>query len=121
MLALVIAYIETRWAKCRMRIDPFKPPGESVAKRAPISVRMLIFRNKLLILFHKALYGFYLCRKRLLLPLHRRRMRLSLLNCEREFVAKYGCDWRLRVFDDEVVKFLKMREYVHRVLWPSDD
>lgn len=76
--------------------------------------------NHFRILFHKSLYGFYLCRKRFLLPLHRRRMRISLLNAESEFAAKYGCDWRLRVFDDEVVKFLKMREYVHGVLGLKD-
>ena len=92
--------------------------------RARIGIRLSVAPRYLSIKcrlgFALALYRFYLCRKRLLLPFHRRRVRLSLLNAEREFVAKYGCDWRLCVFDDQVVQFLEMRKYVHDVLWPND-
>jgi len=41
-------------------------------------------------------------------------MRLSLLHCERKLIAKHGRDWRLRVLDDEVVQFLKVKDYVHK-------
>ncbi len=78
-----------------------------------------ILRNNCLILCHKALYRFYLCTKRKGLPIHRIYMRRRLLNTERKFVSKYGCDWRLRVFDDEIVQFLKFSKYIHGVLWPN--
>lgn len=82
-------------------------------------VRARILFNKCRILFHKSVYSFYLCRKRLLLPFYVRRARLSLLNAERELVAKHGRDWRLCVFDDQVIEFLKVSEYVHSVMRPN--
>ena len=74
----------------------------------------------LLIYFHKALYRFQLRRQSLGLPLHREFMRRRLLDTERQLVAKHGSDWRLCVFDNEVVHFLKFSNYVHGVLWPND-
>ena len=73
-------------------------------------------RISLLLFFLKSLNRFYLCRKCVFLPFHSRRMRLSLLNAKREFVSKHGRYWRLRVFCDQVVKLLKMCEYIHGVL-----
>jgi hypothetical protein len=81
--------------------------------------RLMVFRNKCLILFRKAIYRFYLRTKRDGLPLHRVAMCRRLLDTEREFVAKHGCDWRLCVFDDQVVQFLKLSKYVHGALWPN--
>jgi len=77
-------------------------------------------RNQIRILWHKALYRVLLLRKRLLEPLYINRVRLSLLNAERELIAKHGCDWRLCLFDDQVVKFLEVRDNIHkRAWWPN--
>ena len=84
------------------------------------AIRARIFRNNCLILFHKAVYRFYLCRKRLLLARNRIRMRLSLLKAERQLVAKYGRNWREGVLNYERVQALKVFEYVHSVMTPNE-
>jgi hypothetical protein len=100
--------------------------GQLLPKSGVISISRLRYyalrlRFECLILFHKALYCFYLLRKRLVLPFYIRRTRLSLLNAERHLVAKHGRDWRLCVFDDQVVQFLKLRDDIHaRSWWPND-
>ena len=83
-----------------------------IGKSAPIRFR--IRRNQLLILYHQALYFFYLRRKRLVLAIYGVRLRLSLFRCNRELVAKYGRNWRSGVLNYECVKFLEFSEYVHK-------
>src|SRR2546429_7892739 len=90
----------------RSQINIWTPSETNLWLRWSLKLRIfrnkcLILRNNLLILYHKALYRFYLCTKRDGLPLHRIHMRRRLVDTERQLVAKYGCDWRLRVFDDE--------------------
>jgi hypothetical protein len=85
--------------------------------RYRLELRKLVL--DLRILFHKTLYHLYLARKRLLLPFYIRRARLSLIDAERYLVAKHGRDWRLCVFDDQVVQFLKVRDYVHARMQPN--
>lgn len=103
---------------------PIRPVFAHAARKTNRILRIAprYLRNVVLILFHKALYRFYLLRKRLLLPLYIRRTRLSLLKAERYLVAKHGRDWRLCVFDDQVVQFLKVRDDIHkRAWWPNDE
>ena len=66
------------------------------------SLQLRIFRNKCRILYLE-----------LVQFLRRARIRFGLLACRVKFVSKYGCDWRLCVFDDEIVEYLELVEYVH--------
>jgi len=72
-------------------------------------------RNQIRILFHKALYRFYLCRKSVVLFVRRCLIRFHMFRAERELVTKYGRNWRSGVINDECVKALKVFDNVHRV------
>jgi len=106
-----------RWASSLERmVRPLRRPHAFRVLR----ISLLLFRNKCLILFLKARYRVHLRLKRGALPLHRVHMRRRLLDTERQLIAKHGRDWRLCVFDYEVIHFLKFSKYVHDVLWPND-
>jgi hypothetical protein len=64
-------------------------------------------------------YRLCLPRKRLILFVRRGLIRLNLLACECQLVAKYGLDWRLRVLEDQVLEFLVLVEYAHSVTMPN--
>lgn len=64
----------------------------------------------------KLRYRLCLCRKCLILSVRRRLIRLNLLARERKLVAKHGANWRLRVFDNEVIEFLELVNHAHSVM-----
>ena len=82
---------------------------------AAFKFKALLFRNQCLILVHKALYGFYLSRKRLILFVRRCLIRFNLFRYRCQLVAKHGRNWRLCVGDYEVVQFLQMEKCIHGV------
>ena len=48
-------------------------------------------------------------------------IRLNLIAYKMKLIAKHGRNWRVCVFDDDVVKFLELVEYVHKnVKWPNE-
>jgi hypothetical protein len=65
--------------------DPRAFPA-GAAKRACVAIGCHICNQPILFIRRS---WFYLCRKRLLLPFHRCRMRLSSPDCERQFAAQY--------------------------------
>ena len=42
---------------------------------------------------------------------------LKLLPKRMKFIAKYGSNWRLCEFDDEIVEFLQVLRDVHKLCW----
>jgi len=79
-------------------------------------MRLLILLNKFLICFLKSGDRFCLSRKSVILFVRRCLICLNLFSCERKLIAKHGSDWRLRVFDNEFVEFLKLVEHAHSVI-----
>jgi hypothetical protein len=78
--------------------------------------KCVIFRNKCLILFLKFLNLLLSIR----MSLRGKVLRFRLFAYRMKFVAKHGRNWRLCLFDDEVVEFLETVEYVHNVLMPNE-
>lgn len=83
-------------------------------------LKSMQFKINCRLLFHKALYRVMLRTQRLGLPLHRIRMRRRLIDTECQFIAKHGSDWRLCVFDNDVVQFLQFSKYVHGATMSND-
>ena len=64
----------------------------------------------------QCLYRFCLSRKSLILSVRLCLIRLNLFSCKRKLITKHSRDWRLGVFDDEVIEFLQLIEYAHSVM-----
>ena len=93
-----------------------------ILKKKQIRYFLLVIMNNLRILFLKA---FYSPRLNPELCFRRQRMRLHLIKQRMKMVAKYGCRWRLRVGENEMVEFLQVERDVHtrvfnRVSTPND-
>lgn len=99
-------------------------PCASCANLAVWRARYRLKTRKLgiqcLILFHKALYRFYLARKCVVLAYSRLRVRLSLLKAERKLIAKYGRNWRSGVLNYERIEAVKTFENVHARMRSND-
>lgn len=85
----------------------------------PLRLRLRILRNNLLILFLKCRYRFCLCRKSLILFIRGGLIGLNLFSRERKLIAKHGPNWRLCVFDYEVVEFLELLKHAHAVIYQN--
>lgn len=85
-----------------------------------LALKLRYRRNQSLILLVKSRYRLCLARKRLVLFVRGCLIRLNLLACKRKLIAKHGPNWRLCLFDYEVVEFLKLVEYAHRVMRSND-
>ena len=109
------------WAKWHPLVICSRPFMKfcSFIKNRRFRLHLLKFRINLILCLLHCRYGFCLSRKCLTLFVRRCLIRFRLFNYQRELAAKYGRNWRLCLFNNEVVQFLKARDYIHRIIKPS--
>lgn len=81
-----------------------------------LCLKLLNHCLKFCIVFLKMRYHFCLCFNSLNLFVRRCLIRFNLFSCRRKLIAKHGRNWRLCVFDYEVVEFVKLADHAHKVI-----